>query len=308
MNEDEIDISSSESSSSSSSSSSPSSPSESFVYSASTSIVNKLNEHLNLDEDYEFDTSHINKRHTTTGGELTIDDLPAVESLNIKVNVEELSQLGRVASLVNSLVIVQPFKSIPPLDFDSVLFLRDTTPLGKIFDVFGPVIKPMYAIRFNSPQDIEKLNVTVDTPVYYVPDYSPPITSYVFTEDIKKLKGSDASWLDDNEPPEDALDFSDDEQERLSILKRRAKRKLSKLENFENNSIQNLLNHHLDKPRLASSNLITSPSSIAVPPNSPCTPYGENSASLHQPNFGLFSDLTQTANLDNGQSESNKDQ
>ena len=299
----EIDISSS-SQSSSSSSRSQSPVFDNSDNKAAISVVKQINENLNLDEDD--DTSHIINLHTATAGELTLDELPAIENLTIKVKIEELNQLGRVSSIVNCLVVIQPFKSIPPLDLDSILFLRDSTPLGKIFDIFGPVIKPMYTIRFNSFQDIENLNVTVDTPVYYVPEYSPPITSYVFTEDLKKLKGSDASWFNDNEPPEDVLEFSDDEEERLSLLKRRAKRKSNKdLYSFENSSLKDLLNHQLDKPSLTFDNRLKSPLSMAVPPNSPATPFNENSTTSHQYNFGLFSDITYGANSSYGQSESN---
>ena len=38
------------------------------------------------------------------------------------------------------------------------------------------------------------------------------------------MKGSDASWLGDREQPDNLLDYSDDEQERLAKQKRRTKR------------------------------------------------------------------------------------
>ena len=55
--------------------------------------------------------------------------------------------------------------------------------------------------------DTEK--VQIGKPVFHVPCKS----FYVFVQQIKHLKGSDASNVHDEEPGEDELEFSDDEQE-----------------------------------------------------------------------------------------------
>jgi hypothetical protein len=37
---------------------------------------------------------------------------------------------------------------VPPLqDLDSILWLEDRSPLGRIDDVFGPVAQPLYSVR-----------------------------------------------------------------------------------------------------------------------------------------------------------------
>ena len=58
-------------------------------------------------------------------------------------------------------------------------------------------------------------------PVYCAPRTEH--TSYVFVDQLRKMKGSDASWKHDQEPPVNCLDFSDDEEERR--VKREAREK-----------------------------------------------------------------------------------
>ena len=41
----------------------------------------------------------------------------------------------------------------------------------------------------------------------------PTRSNFVFLSQLKRLKGSDASNVHDEEPPEDELEFSDDEAE-----------------------------------------------------------------------------------------------
>ena len=48
-----------------------------------------------------------------------------------------------------------------------------------------------------------------------------------------RLKGSDASWLNDREPPEALLDYSDDEQERNAKKKRQQAKRQGSCEAVE---------------------------------------------------------------------------
>ena len=180
---------------------------------------------LSSDESHEeTDVRKVVKKVIKTKGELSVEDLPPIENLTISVGVEELSQLGRVVSIVDQLVIVQSFRSMPALDLDSVLFFKDGQPLGRVFDVFGPVVEPRYAVRFNDVQQIIDVNISVDTPVYFAAQQKQPITGFVFAEQLRRIKGSDASWKHNNEPPEELLEYSDDEMERLHKHKSNAKR------------------------------------------------------------------------------------
>lgn len=165
-------------------------------------------------------------RPPKTKGELDLDDLPPIQHLNINVQTDNLVHLGRVITIVDRLVTVQSFKNTPALDLDSALFLKSGRPLGTVFDVFGRVSEPIYVIRFNSVEEIASHGVKVDTPVYYVPTLGDPLTKFVFLNQLMQEKGSDASWENNNEPPDECKDYSDDEQER------EAKRKAGKKRNF----------------------------------------------------------------------------
>lgn len=117
------------------------------------------------------------------------------------------------------LVLVEALRNSIPLDIDSVLFLDNgKRALGQIFDVIGPVIAPIYCIRFNNHDDIAAKGITIGAKVFCAPrtEYS----SFVILSNIS-TKGSDASWKNDIEPPENLIEHSDDEQERA--IKRKAK-------------------------------------------------------------------------------------
>jgi len=99
---------------------------------------------------------------------------------------------------------------------------RGQRALGRIFDVFGPVTKPFYAIRFNDSNHIKKFDVQIKEPVYCAPQTE--YASYVLVSQLMEMKGSDASWRHNNEPPCEFLDYSDDEAEKLAKKKRRQKK------------------------------------------------------------------------------------
>ncbi|XP_067003489.2 H/ACA ribonucleoprotein complex non-core subunit NAF1 [Anabrus simplex] len=159
-----------------------------------------------------------------TKGELSISDLPPIEDLHISVPEQECMELGHIESIVGTLVVVQAKKNSPALDLDSVLFLdQGKRPLGRVFDVFGPVKEPCYCIRFNSTEHIREKEIAKGMAVYCAPRSK--YSSYVFLPDLLKMKGSDASWEFNNEPPQKFLDYSDDEEERRA---RRADRATNK--------------------------------------------------------------------------------
>lgn len=117
-----------------------------------------------------------------------------------------------ISSIVDQLVLVEAYPHSAPLDIDSVLFLdRGQRALGKIFDVIGPVATPIYCIRFNTNDEIKSKGISIGERVFCAPRTEH--TSYVILSSIMN-KGSDASWKNDVEPPENLIDYSDDEQER----------------------------------------------------------------------------------------------
>nr|XP_027195385.1 H/ACA ribonucleoprotein complex non-core subunit NAF1-like [Dermatophagoides pteronyssinus] len=178
---------------------------------------------INVDDESDSETMTACK----TEGELTFDELPKIERLNIHSPVEQLTQIGTINSFVNQLVIVQSFTTVHVLDLDSTLFLKDGSPLGQIFDVIGPVRQPNYVVRFNSSKEIRDMNLSINMAVYYNGCFPEPYTKYVFVNHLIRQKGCDASWKDNNEPPPEHQDYSDDEQERQARWKFQAKSRLN---------------------------------------------------------------------------------
>lgn len=126
-------------------------------------------------------------------------------------------------------VIVETFLNQPALDIDSVLFIdRGQRALGRIFDVFGPVNKPYYAVRFNNSDHIKNFNIQIKEPVYCAPKTE--YASFVLVSQLLQMKGSDASWKNNNEPPQEYLDYSDDEVEKLAKKNRRQKKGRQKVD------------------------------------------------------------------------------
>ncbi|XP_066524081.1 H/ACA ribonucleoprotein complex non-core subunit NAF1 isoform X2 [Hoplias malabaricus] len=209
---DHFDSDSDDSSSTSSSSSSSSSGVNSF-------LMNELDQDENQEGGLSLGKGLLPMR---TQDELLIEDLPAVENLNISLSEEtEMESIGVISSIIDKLVIVESKKDTLPLNEGTVFFSKERIAIGKVFEVFGPVCQPYYILRFNSQEDIDQKNLKQGESVFFAPQVK-DFTEYIFTEQLNEIKGSDASWKNDQEPPPEALDFSDDEQERL------AKQKLKK--------------------------------------------------------------------------------
>ena len=146
-------------------------------------------------------------------GELLPSDLPPIEDLHITVPEYECLEVGTVSSIVDQMVVVKSKPNTAALDLDSILFLdKGQKPLGKVFDVIGPVMQPFYCVGFNSNDHIREKNIEIGNPIFFAPRTEH--TNFVFLAELMKMKGSDASWENDKEPPNSNVDFSDDEQER----------------------------------------------------------------------------------------------
>ena len=152
-----------------------------------------------------------------TKGEITIDEVPPlIDFDHFTLNSTELiTEIGVITSIVYNLVIVQSTRNSKPLDEDTILFTQDRHTIGKIYETFGPVCQPYYSVRVNLNNDSSS-KYLINTNVYYVPN-SQELTKYIFNiEKLKSIKGSDASWSNDQEPPTEYLDYSDDEEEKLT--------------------------------------------------------------------------------------------
>ncbi|GIY22543.1 hypothetical protein CDAR_269851 [Caerostris darwini] len=150
-------------------------------------------------------------------------DLPPVEDLHI-VPEKELCKIGVILSIVEICVVVDSYNDAPALNAETILFLSTDKPLGKIFEVWGRVTHPLYSVRFNSVEHIKEKDIIIGADVFYSPEET-ELTNYVMVSELLKEKGSDASWKDNQEPPEECLEYSDDDMERHANKKRRHKKR-----------------------------------------------------------------------------------
>ncbi|KAM3940182.1 H/ACA ribonucleoprotein complex non-core subunit NAF1 [Leptodactylus fuscus] len=218
--------SSSEDSSSDSDSDSDSSSSSSSSTSSSSSSLASM---IQLDEE----PIENNDVPLKTKDELLVDDLPAVEELSISLpDHVELKPFGTVSSIIEQLVIIESLQAIQPLNEDTVVFKEDRGVVGKIFEIFGPVPHPFYVVRFNSKDHIESSGIKMKDTMYFAPSVE-DFTQYIIPDALKRDKGSDASWTNDQEPPPDVVDYSDDEKEREAKQKKKAQNPGKKKQKFD---------------------------------------------------------------------------
>lgn len=159
----------------------------------------------------------------TGGGQLrTKNEKPyeVVEKPDIKVMPDMvIEELGIVENTVEDLILIKAKISgeYRVLETGSVLCLEDRAVIGVVAETLGRVQQPYYSVRFTNAAGITEAGIAKDTKIFYVEQHS----TYVFTQSLKALKGSDASNLHDEEVGEDEMEFSDDEAE--AEYKRRAK-------------------------------------------------------------------------------------
>ncbi|KNC31285.1 H/ACA ribonucleoprotein complex non-core subunit NAF1 [Lucilia cuprina] len=171
------------------------------------------------DDDDEDEESNTGKRKNTprlkVKGEMLLEDLPPIQDLQITVPEDECIEFGKIHSVVDQLLLVSALPNSILLDLGTVIFLeKGQKVLGEVFDVLGQVADPLYCVRFNSNKQIKEKQINVGDVVYVAPKTQ--YTQYVILSNLMKIKGSDASWENDVEPPPRFLDYSDDEQEQLA--------------------------------------------------------------------------------------------
>ncbi|KAL0581051.1 hypothetical protein V5O48_000944 [Marasmius crinis-equi] len=152
-------------------------------------------------------------------------NIPDVEEVG---PTEYLERVGEVMNIVENVAIVKGLPSEvanrgaeKALDSDTLLVFDDRKVLGYIYETFGPTTQPLYQVKFNSTYPLNPEKVRVSREVFHVPQHS----KFIFTQRIAAMKGSDASNMNDEEPAEHELEFSDDEAEaeyKRNLKKRRA--------------------------------------------------------------------------------------
>ena len=142
----------------------------------------------------------------------------------------KVTQLGRVENLVDNMILVKANTSgeYQVLEAGSVLCLESREVIGAVAETLGRVQEPLYVVAFTKAADITDAGISKGTNIFYVNSHS----TFVFTEPLKNLKGTDASNLHDEELPADEMDFSDDEAE---AAYKKAKKDAKKNRNAERN-------------------------------------------------------------------------
>lgn len=188
-----------------------------------------------LDEDGPVPRDYLPTAHEIPLTSIPIPPLPDPTTLPN----EPLELVGEIGTVLTDTIIVRggggsstghssaTEKRHMVLDEGSLLLFDDRTPLGYIWETFGPTHLPHYIVRIarrsKAPEktdeieidkSIEAANTVVDKATLSRPIYHLRSTSkFVFTAALSKFKGSDASNLHDEELPEHEQEFSDDEAE-----------------------------------------------------------------------------------------------
>jgi H/ACA ribonucleoprotein complex non-core subunit NAF1 len=165
-----------------------------------------------------------------TANEIPEEVLPIPE---ITITPEtKIVLLGNVEAVVDNTVLIAANVTgeYQVLEAGSLLCLEDRRVAGVVSETLGRVENPLYAVRFPTAADVEERGLSRGTVIYYVEAHS----TFVFTQPLKGLKGSDASNFHDEEVAEDEVEFSDDEQEaeyRRKLKQKRQERKGARNEN-----------------------------------------------------------------------------
>jgi H/ACA ribonucleoprotein complex non-core subunit NAF1 len=190
--------------------------------------LNSRKPQIDVDDDEESGATAV-ASYVQTKNEIVETDIvvPSVSEIGLE---EVLEKVGEVMNIIGNVVIVKGLPadssraaSEKALDVETLLVFDDRQVLGHVYETFGPTTQPLYQIKFNQsyPLDTEKIRVARE--VYHIPQRS----NFVFMEYLKKLRGSDASNIHDEEPGEDEMEFSDDEQEAAFKQARKKKRGMS---------------------------------------------------------------------------------
>ncbi|GJQ08325.1 hypothetical protein GpartN1_g116.t1 [Galdieria partita] len=162
--------------------------------------------HVSLVEDNE----ELTDTPPKTKNEFLPEELPFVEETFPLITPDfEIRPVGWLSTIVESFLVIESLEAEPVLDVGSLIVFEDRNPVGRVFDVFGPVKQPYYSIRVQSAA--EKLKECVGKSVFFVVEYS----RFVDTKNAY-MKGSDASWYNDEEVPIELQECSDDESEKQS--------------------------------------------------------------------------------------------
>ena len=149
---------------------------------------------------------------------------PPVAPVTVHIPADTpLIPIAAVTALVETSLVLESIAGMHILDLDSVILSHARLPLGRVFDTFGPVTRPLYTVLFNSNQELVDTLLEPGHLVYYIPG----LATHVQPSTLNS-KGTDASNINDEELVD--AEFSDDEQEMMhkSMLKKQRKQQAQK--------------------------------------------------------------------------------
>ncbi|RJE19423.1 snoRNP assembly factor Naf1 [Aspergillus sclerotialis] len=138
------------------------------------------------------------------------EEVPPIPDVTITPDMK-IVHLGHVQAIVENAVLVEANISgeYQVLESGSLLCSEDRKVVGVVSETLGRVESPLYALRYATSAEVEERGVCKGKSIYYVESHS----TFVFTQPLKGMKGSDASNFHDEEIAEDEVEFSDDEAE-----------------------------------------------------------------------------------------------
>ncbi|OLN95772.1 H/ACA ribonucleoprotein complex non-core subunit NAF1 [Colletotrichum chlorophyti] len=165
--------------------------------------------------------------HLRTKNEVAAEVIPKPDVTLIPE--DKIEELGVVEQIVDNIMVVRAFTpgEYQVLDSGSVLCTEDRKVFGVVWETIGKVLQPMYTVLFTTADEVVEAGLKVGTRVFYPAAHA----TFVFTQPLKSLKGSDASNIHDEEVGEDEIEFSDDEKEAEYKRSIKQKKKDAKFKN-----------------------------------------------------------------------------
>lgn len=172
-----------------------------------------------LGSDDEGDGKGKSGGHIKTANEM-LEDAPPIPDVTVTPEMKVV-HLGHVQTIVENNILIEANVSgeYQVLESGSLLCNEQRKIVGVVCETLGRVENPLYTVRYESIAAMEERGISKGQNIFYVEQHS----SFVFTQPLKGLKGSDASNFHDEEIAEDEVEFSDDEAE--ADYKRKLKQK-----------------------------------------------------------------------------------
>lgn len=129
--------------------------------------------------------------------------------------------LGKIHAAIDKNVLIEANTSgqYQVLESGSLLCSDDRKVVGVVAETLGRVENPLYTMSYASASEVQERGIVKGMDIFYVVGHS----TFVFTQPLKGMKGSDASNFHDEEVAAEEMEFSDDEEE--AEYKRKLKQK-----------------------------------------------------------------------------------